>query len=170
MQMKYVDGELQNRKQVLEVYLKDRLALLEDYAQLPILITGVMHPSANQANTVDFMNSLSILKEDAFFCLQDFEGNVIYATAEIADSHAKKGNAFKMLMTDAKTKHIDFIQFSEKGSVSPYWRLSVPVRYQGYSEGALTAFIPVSLDLLLKSPTVKSVRVAMAKKIGRAHV
>ncbi|QJB55918.1 ATP-binding protein [Pseudodesulfovibrio sp. zrk46] len=153
-----VDGlrlQLEGRQHSLENYLEDRLALLEDYSKLPIFVAGVMHPYEQKANVVDFINALNLLKEDAYFALQDYAGDAIYSDAKVS-IFMLKGNDLSSLIKLEKPYVIDIVMLSRGGPDCCYWRLSVPVRYNGLAEGVLTAFIPVSLDSLSLSDDDKA--------------
>ena len=160
MQMFHIESELDNRKHTLESYLEDRLLLLEEYSELPIIIAGTMDPTGNLANTVDFIADLHMLEGDAFFSLQDFQGNIIYSVPKIS-IYAPQGDVFQDLMDGKSGYVIDIVRPAKTDPDCCYWRLSVPVKYQGSSEGVLSAFIPISLDRFLISGSINAVRIAI---------
>ncbi len=147
MQLESVKVQLEGREHALENYLNDRLALLEDYAKLPVFVAGVMNPFAQRADVVDFIDALTMLKEEAYFCLQDYDGNPIYSDAKTA-IYLLKGQDFTDLVEQKKRFMVDIVMFAKSGPGSSFWRLSVPVNYNGLPEGVLTAYIPVSKEAL----------------------
>lgn len=162
MQMEHIESELENRQNALDTYIDDRVALLTEYSKLPAIIAGTMHPSANRANTVDFIETLSMLDDDAFFCLQDFEGNTVYATSEVADAHRVKGEDFSPLMEGTIKRDVRVVRAgSGVGLDKLYWRLSVPVIFHDLPEGVLSAFIPMTLGPFARSNSPQAVRVAV---------
>lgn len=146
MQIESSWNQLEGRKHALENYLDDRLALLEDYSKLPIFIAGVMNPFGQKANLVDFISVLPMLNENAYFALQDYKGKPIYADTKIS-IFLPKGEDLLNLIEHEKRYSIDVVMLS-RGPDCCYWRLSVPVNYNGLAEGVLTAYIPVSIEAL----------------------
>ncbi|GEM_PF-1232777 len=160
LQMDNVGNELESRRHNLETYLEDRLRLLEDYSKLPAIIGGVMQPEVRLPNTVDLVEALQMLNGEAFFCLQDFQGQVIYSPPGFSDS-AIRNDAFQKMMDGTTQRSVDLIQIEEDAPGCCYWRLSVPVRYQGLSEGVLSVFLPVALEEVFSRRTSQPARIAL---------
>jgi len=144
MQLVSVENELGSRMETLDRYLGDRLSLLEDYSRMPDIVAGAMNPTAN---IVDFIDSLSMLKEKAFFCLQNNQGRAIYSS-QATTVFARKGEAVQNLANGKKDVLVDVVMLKEKGPDCWYWRLNVPVLYNGLPEGVLSAYIPISFETI----------------------
>lgn len=144
MQETNVTEKLQNHVHTLESYIDDRLVLLNDYSNLPIIIAGTMDPGGKLANTVDFIQALSMLKGEAFFCLQDFQGEVIYSASKVA-LFKPQGEDFEQLMDGEVGSSVGIVMSKTADPDCCYWRLSVPVKYHGSPEGVFSVFIPIEL-------------------------
>jgi len=142
MQEANVKSELNGRSQRLVSYVNDRLLMLGDYAKLPVIIAGVMHPGDQLANTVDLIESLPFLKSDVLFELKDFQGATVYSKWE---GDAGGGFAsFQQLMDGQLPWSVQIVHQTNLNELS-FWKLSVPVRYHGLSEGILSAYFPIKL-------------------------
>jgi len=158
MQVANVKSELSGRSQRLISYLEDRLLILHDYSKLPVLVTGVMQPDDHLANTVDFMESLNFLNSEAQFTLQDFQGKLIYSNWPFRDSSPSE--SFQKLMNGELEEMVTSVVVPEGSLDCCYWKLSVPVKYQGLPEGVFSAYLPIRLGEIF--PEVKGdVRVVL---------
>jgi len=123
----------------LLLYIKNRVAVLEDYAAMPFASHAVMQPEANLANIADFMDSLSLLGRRSQMVLLDFEGQAIHSVREeLHHDFSTHGQVREVL---AGTK--DELAFVIAGDPHSYLCIAVPVMYNGMPEGALLAVIPL---------------------------
>lgn len=137
-----VTSELNGRSFRLESYINDRFFILEDYATLPMLIAGVMQSDELLANTVDLLESLPFLKSDVQFALYDFQGKPIYSRWTSGGMGSPE--TLKQLVEGRQDRAVELVssQDWEKGR---FWKLSVPIRYNGLPEGVLSAYFPVRM-------------------------
>lgn len=144
MQTSHVKTELEGRTQHLISFLDDRLMILNDYSRLPAIVAGVMDPEGQQRNTVNLMDSLPFLKSEALFSLQDFQGDYIYSQWFFED--AGPVDDFNDLLQGRVDKDVEVLGPFEGTPSCCYWRLSVPVEYQGIRKGVLSAYFPIDLN------------------------
>jgi signal transduction histidine kinase len=148
LQHTHMKSELTDRKQNLDFYLNSRLSLLQFLAKQPAIITGTMNPTLSKASAIDTIDSFSLLEGSATIIFQDFQGNIIHSTAPLAE-HAPQGEHFAALMQEEAASHVDVVTMA--GGAGSYWRLALPIRYQGRPEGVLTALIPMFLGEFTES-------------------
>jgi len=160
MQEAGVRSELENRRQFLEIYLNDRLMLLEDYSRLPAVIAGVIHSDGSSAKTAALFRSLRMLQGKAFFCLQDSRGAVIYSSPK-SPVRIIPEERFQILMHGELGSSVDVIEGGREAGDGFFWRLSVPVIHQGAPAGVLSAFLSIHLEDILLNMTDRPVRMAL---------
>lgn len=160
LQMESVENELNSHKHTLESYLDDRLVLLQHYASLPAVIAGTMQSESQLANTVDLLEALHLLTDKALFSLQDYQGNVIYSAPHM-EAFLHQGESFEGLMNGSIESFVDTVTPQLGVMNCCYWRLSVPVNYQGDAEGVLSAFVPLSLEGLFPIKASQAVRIVL---------
>lgn len=143
MQETAVYNVLTSRSHRLGAYLNDRLTILSDYSKLPAIITGVMQPDEQLANTIDTLESLPFLSDGTQFEVQDFQGGIIYSRWIERDS--KPSEDFHKLMAGEMESVVRVIIPREGSLDSVYWKLSVPIGFHGFNEGVLSAYFPIKL-------------------------
>lgn len=145
MKLEGVAQLLKSHRQTLDTYLDDRIALLQDYAKLPVVVDGVLHPETARLNTRDTFTAISVLHEEGVFCLQDFEGTPVYCESRMSLDSRPFGELFHDLM-HGKAEFGVSVLSTDTGV---FWRLSVPVASQGKPAGVLSVFFPLHLERIL---------------------
>lgn len=161
MQEENVKEQLKAHSHRLESFIDTRLMILEDYVTMPALIAGLMHQGSSLANAVDLIESLPFLKSDARFVLQDFQGNILYSGGAVQEG--TPSYTFEKLMDGRLQRGVELVPSGLSDGYCCYWKLSVPVRYQGHPEGVLTAYIPVELEAIFAEMPA-SVRIILKLK------
>lgn len=147
MQKEGVRIQLESHRHVMESFLENRISILTEYAKTPALVAGVLRPDEELANTVDQLESMTVLNSDARFSLQDFQGDMIYSNWFFRNERPTE--RFKELMSGDLAQSVSIILAGEGAPECCYWKISVPVTYHGLPEGVLSAYIPIRLDNLL---------------------
>lgn len=129
----------------VDSYLQSRLTILEDLASFPIITSTVMNPQNLTSDVRDFMESISLLGSKPLLSLLDFQGISILVNAAYS-TNVSHNHEDVPLILDSKISNSTVVVF-HRGK--PYWRLTVPVLYNGLSEGMLSAEFPVDLPNLL---------------------
>ena len=137
-------GTLQLEAELLRRFVKDKQQHLESLAASPIVINSALLASADDPDLLDLLNNYIINTEKAHLLLQDIAGGVIYKTDDkIKGDFSADSNWFEALITQ-KTSY-NFKLLPQEGDQLRFI-LSVPVLYQGSTEGVLSAYISTPID------------------------
>lgn len=139
VEAEYVRHEIHEINQGIMTFLGHRVMILTDYADFPIIKQGVMLPDAMQANLVDFMKDLIILGATNQLVLLDYKGRTIHSTFELP----LFDYSVEPWVTGLIAGQTDRYQGISKHADKYYWRIAVPVTYNGRPEGVLLAEIPI---------------------------
>lgn len=121
------------------LFLKDRLILLADQANTPIMVQALMQQEANSGKLQDFMADLTILGHQYQQNLLDFEGNIIYSKQGTKSPNYHNELWLDDLINNKVTNHIAIQKFND----NYFWCLAVSIIYNNNVEGILTALIPI---------------------------
>lgn len=134
-QEKYVQGNLLNAQKMIHTFMDHRLSVLEDFAGSPPIVKGIMEPDVMADNAADFMAGLTLLGSRSQIVLLDRQGRLVHATQPepLFDYTAEKWLAGLIAMTNTRYKGV-----SQAGG-KHFWRIAVPVLYNGRPEGILLA-------------------------------
>jgi len=135
-----VDQQAQGVKKDIEVHLDYYRMFLEDYARFPLLIQGVMHTDDIQPVLIDFMNNIRIEGAHPQLVLLDYKNRIIHSTKKTPDFSYERDESFRQELVGTNDVYTAVSQLDGKF----YWRLAVPVFYNGQREGALVAELPIS--------------------------
>lgn len=151
-------------KHDIEADIDERLALLREYSRLsPIQLAVGDNPEARK-DIPDFLSSLSMLKQAAFFGLQDSKGKVVYAAPGF-NMLLPEGKELDHLLDGAESDSVQAIKTSDSHDCC-FWRLSVPVIQDGRSRGVFSAFIPLSPRSVVPAEDINHVRLSIFYKGG----
>lgn len=132
---------------LFERFIDHKKALLEDLASYPSLISAVMLSSAKEKNLIDYFNNIQIDGKKAKLIVQDIGKNVLLSSVPPYQSDFPGADA---VLSGNTPYH--FALIDQEGDIFTF-QLSVPIRYQGYIEGLLSAQMEASLSDLLRKNT-----------------
>lgn len=118
--------------------LDTHLSVLNDHAGFPIMIQALMQPETHGTLLADFMEELGFLGEPAREVLLDFRGRTVSASPQAPDFDYATLPWVRELLRGQRDRYRGVSQF---GGIH-YWRLAVPVRYNGVPEGVLVTEVP----------------------------
>mgnify|MGYP000135278622 CR=1 FL=1 len=151
--------EIAELKTELQWFFDNHLAVLEDHAGFPLMVQSVMQPDANKDMVRDFMVGLNMLGNAWQETLLDFQGRRVHSTRQLP-LFGYETEKWVEPMIEGQKQHL--IEISEQ-SGQHYWRLGVPVIYNGLAEGVLVAEIPVNQlqELYQKSDRLEGIQVEL---------
>ena len=119
--------------------LHDKMLLLLDHAQFPQLNKSVMNPEADHTSLIDFMNELSIIGKKHQLSLLDNAGHIINSTQKSPEFIYRDMYWVSDLINGKIEEHIEISNY--KGCF--FWRIVVPVKHAGVTEGILVCEIEI---------------------------
>ncbi|WED20776.1 HAMP domain-containing histidine kinase [Vibrio sp. JC009] len=119
-------------------YFYLRHLVLKDYAAFPVLLQGVMQPSAGLANTSDFIDDLSLFGEYVPLHLFDISGDLVYTTNPASACLVKPGLVQK-LITESSVPGVTVEACHNKYDNTVNWMMVTPIMYHDMAEGYLVA-------------------------------
>ncbi|MCP4546397.1 MAG: PAS domain-containing protein [bacterium] len=123
----------------ISTFLTDRRTILRDLVRFPVMVQGVMQPEIAWDNLADFLDATSLLGSRPQLSVLDFRGEVIHRTQGAPLFEYTGCSWLPGLMDDAQTSHIGIS--GEPGAA--FWRIAVPIVYNGLPEGILVTEIPL---------------------------
>lgn len=139
IEAEYIRHEIHEINQGIMTFIDHRIMVLRDHADFPIISQGVMQPEALLANLVDFMDELIILGDSNQLVLLDYRGRIIHSTIESPLFNYTVESWVTELIDGRTDKYSEISKFADKY----YWRIAVPVIYNGRPEGVLVTEIPI---------------------------
>ncbi len=138
-QKRIIRHQVQKVQGVIENHLTLSLKFLEDYARFPILVQGVMHVENLQPLLIDFMKNMAIAGTYPQLVLLDYKNRIIHTTLETPQFNYDQDKTFGVLSDNMKPN-----TSVNRLDNECYWRLAVPVVYNGHTEGRLVAELPIT--------------------------
>ena len=136
--------QMDNTGRDISHYLNLRRMVLQDYAEFPVMVQGVMQPSSGLANVSDFIDDLLLLGERVPVHLLDLNGDLIYSRNPGSQCLQQKNIITTLLRNDkSKGGNIGFCN-SGKNNSQKHWLLLAHVKYHEETEGFLIAELPDS--------------------------
>jgi len=121
------------------LFLQNRLTLLREQANFPIILQTVMQPDTNLGRLKDFMADITLLGERYQQTLLDFEGNPLYSNINsVIPKYKSKPWLKKMLLVEED----NYLGIEELNGQS-FWCIAVAIRYNNIIEGVLVTLIPI---------------------------
>ncbi|PCK03609.1 MAG: hybrid sensor histidine kinase/response regulator [Alteromonadaceae bacterium] len=132
----------------LSQYLDTRIKVLQDLARQPMLVNGVMRTGNSRANLIDMLDGYKLFGRQEALHLVDITGATSYANSLVVRSEVPiTGAWFDVLIEGTRTQTISLIQRGDKN----FFRIAVPIPYNGFSEGVLFVVFSESIDDLYSS-------------------
>lgn len=133
-------NQAQAGMQTLDSWLDSRIRVLSSFARLPLISSGVMSPQASMGVMADFFQNVELVGDVSCFALYDLEGNVILLSRDSCGAVA--AGAADGIVSGRDESVLEIAEDQNGGSL---WVLGVPIFYNGLTQGALLAFLPVDL-------------------------
>jgi len=136
---KIINREISVISQNYRIFLEQHLILLSEQANNPLFIQALMQPDVNLGKVQDHMKDLTLLGQRYNEILLDFDGNILHSTMDITDFNYKGYSWMKNILGQVTDNNIGVIT----NKIGSYWSISVPIKYNGRVEGALSTNIPI---------------------------
>ncbi|EDM25123.1 Periplasmic Sensor Hybrid Histidine Kinase [Lentisphaera araneosa HTCC2155] len=133
------DIRSQQLQKEISSHLTQHTKILQDFAQLRIFSQAVLQPEQNAEEAQSLMNSWKLLGEHYPLYLVDFEGNLIRSSTN-ANKTFIMSPAIKSILNETLDQNLDLI----KQEPHPRIRLSVAIKHNEFTEGALIAELPLA--------------------------
>lgn len=143
--LSYIEEEQQKRevlglKNKVSTFLENHLSVFKAYSKFSIFTHAVMQPEEQLSSLAEFMKDISFFGESYQVSLVDYRGRSLYSIkSNPVFDYTKEDSVIKVLNEELE----DFLEISKASDNAYYWRLCVPVFYNGKIEGALILEIPV---------------------------
>lgn len=138
--------EMELTVEYLEQFVMNRISVLQDIANYPIVKNGVMGSGISQADLDDFLHNINVLGKKEELKILDIEGNEVYSRyTGHWHGYDPQSTWFKNLLEGRSSFEMNL----ELHDGKTYFQLSVPVMLDGFSEGILLSDIEVDLDQIL---------------------
>jgi PAS domain S-box-containing protein len=136
--------ELELEAALFQRFVDVQKTILKDLSSLPMLINAVMLSSADNPELADLLNSFSIAGKQGHFLVQDIAGDVVFKTDGVFDGSYTEGAKWLDDIVEDKRPYY-FKLLGQRGDDFTF-QMSVPVRYQNFTEGVLSVEITVPLS------------------------
>lgn len=144
-QDKVILREINQINDSYQIFLNNRLTLLKEHSNFPIMIQTLMQPESNKGNIFDFMAGLSILGKKYRMSLLDFEGQLIHSTDPSIKINYQDTPWVKWVLNRTQTDRDSLTKTSIiKVNNQYHFSISVAIAYNGSIEGILTSEIPIN--------------------------
>ncbi|NRA72037.1 MAG: two-component sensor histidine kinase [Gammaproteobacteria bacterium] len=120
-------------------FLANRLIILTEQSNYPIVVQSLMQPENNQGKIQDLMSDFRFLGQRYSQSLLDFEGSYIHATSSAVTFHHHNAPWLSPLLNEKASSYIGIKEVDQQF----FWVLAVAVLYHDGVEGVLTATIPI---------------------------
>ncbi|WP_119863286.1 PAS domain-containing hybrid sensor histidine kinase/response regulator [Pseudoalteromonas sp. MSK9-3] len=130
----------------LRQFLETRQQILQDLARHPILTNGVMGTDLSKASLSDFLDGYKILGEQESIRLINILGDVVYSNRPKQMEPFTHEVQWLAQVLDERIGHAIVL---DKTQQSYFFKVLVPVQYNGFTEGALLVEFQTSLHEML---------------------
>jgi len=143
-QNKVILREINQINNNYHIFLDNRLTLLKEHSNFPIMVQTLMQPESNKGNIFDFMASLSILGEKYRMSLLDFEGQLIHSTDPSLKIDYQSTPWVEWVLNSVPLENNPLTKISIiKVNNQYYFSIAVAIAYNNSIEGILTSEIPI---------------------------
>jgi len=146
-----MDARVESHMRLLMRYVNNHARVLADLADTPIVVQGVMQPETGLPNAIEYLDTIQIVGQRPRLMLYDFQGRVLYDTAR-HETCLPSRHELQTLLGGSQARLIRFETPCPETPAQgePYLRITVPVTWRDWPEGALSADIPVSQVSVLR--------------------
>lgn len=124
---------------LIEFFVEQHYHILLDHANFPIITQAVMQPEVHRAKTSDFMATLSFLGNKYQMVLLDFAARTVHSVKADPEFDYTREEWVSDLLNGRSNR---FFGISDKENHF-FWRIAVPIQYNGMVEGVLVTEIPI---------------------------
>jgi len=126
------------------IFLDNRLTLLKEHSNFPIMVQTLMQPESNKGKIFDFMAVLSILGKKYRMSLLDFEGQLIHSTQPSVQVSYQNRPWIKWILNNEQIDNESLTKTSViKINDEYYFSIAIAITYNNSIEGILTTEIPI---------------------------
>jgi len=139
-----VSVDLALKAQLFTQYIESNKTVLQDLAQFPGFVSATMLSDTSDPVLSDLVDNAVIGGENARLVLQDIVGTVlIKSTSKLKGSYDESQPWLEQVVTGAVPYHFQLLGQSDD---QLNFKISVPVKYNNFVEGVLSAEITSSLE------------------------
>ena len=129
----------------IENFLETRILLLKDLASQPLITNGVMGASASEASLNDYLSEFKILGIKEKLWIYNVLGDYVYKNTK-QEATQKTPSKWLERLLNGEIQHIVLIEELEG---QYFFKLAVPITYNGFTEGALVVKFQATMAFLL---------------------
>jgi len=137
----YMDGLRLGVETEISTFMDDHRAIITDLAKYPVVIQGVMQPEVARDNLADFLDAASLIGTRCQLVVLDYRGSIIYMTQSTPEYSYQECD----YVTSLLEQNVEFHTSISRTASESFWRIAVPINYNGMTEGILVAEIPLNL-------------------------
>ena len=119
--------------------LLDKILILKDYAQFPLVYQPLINPEVNSKSLFDFIEKSSIFGENYQLSLLDSSGKITDSTHKSPDFNYKDLPWVSDLINGRIENNIEISNYKDRH----FWRLAVPVKKAQIAKGVLVCEIEI---------------------------
>ena len=129
----------------IENFLETRILLLKDLSSQPIIINGVMGSGVSEAFLNDYLSEFKILGLKEQLWVLNVLGDYVYTNNAEQAIEQLPSDWLEVLLNGELSHAVLLDQSQDKA----YFKLAVPINYNGFTEGALIVKFETPIDVLL---------------------
>ena len=130
--------------QLFKRFIESQTTVLQDLAEFPSIVNSAMLSSANSPAIIDLIDNVVIGGEAGRVVLQDIAGTVlIQSTNDLQGAYDEKQPWVERILSSEIPYH--FLLLNQDGDQFSF-KISIPVSYNDYVEGVLSAEFSMPLD------------------------
>ena len=129
----------------VENFLETRILLLKDLSSHPIIINGVMGAGVSEASLNDYLSEFKILGIKEQLWVFNVLGDYVYKNSEEQALRETPSDWLEDLL-NGELSHAVLL---DQNQGQAYFKLAVPINYNGFTEGALIVKFETPIDVLL---------------------
>jgi len=138
--MRFVEERVRTLKIEFQGFIHSYHRALSEHAQFSMIQQGVMQPAQMKEILRDFFSQLHLQGESTQQVLVDFEGKLIHRRDPLPAFDYQAAEDISRLLKGEADR--DFSINFDEATNQYFWRVSVPVKLNGQTEGALIAEVP----------------------------
>ncbi|WP_404389544.1 response regulator [Pseudoalteromonas phenolica] len=129
----------------IENFLETRILLLKDLSSQPIITNGVMGSGLSEASLNDYLSEFKILGEKENLWVFNVLGDYVYKNNDDLAIYDTPSDWLEDLLNG----ELEYAVLLDQSQGQSYFKLAVPISYNGFTEGALIVKFQTPIDVLL---------------------
>ncbi len=138
-----VSADLALEAELFSMYVESQRTILQDLSQFPSLVNAAMLSDSSNPVLIDLLENVVIGGQRGRLILQDIDGTILIQTASNLEGTYKEGDAWLDNILDNKAPY-HFQLLNQKDDQFSF-KISIPVKYNEFVEGVLSAEITAPL-------------------------